>query len=82
MPLTTHITIPATGRELDIPTGLFINNEFVTSVDLDESIQFALIVLPSIMKLIIMIALSTQQRKRPFVLLSEVISMKYTRAVL
>lgn len=39
MPLTTHITIPATGRELDIPTGLFINNEFVTSVDLDESIH-------------------------------------------
>ncbi|KAG1839072.1 aldehyde dehydrogenase domain-containing protein [Suillus tomentosus] len=31
--LSTRIVIRATNRELDIPTGLFINNEFVPSAD-------------------------------------------------
>jgi hypothetical protein len=31
--LSTRIVIRATNRELEIPTGLFINNEFVPSAD-------------------------------------------------
>ena len=34
------LTIPATGRKIAVPTGLFINNEFVPSVDSGETIQF------------------------------------------
>ncbi|KAI9063394.1 NAD-aldehyde dehydrogenase [Trametes sanguinea] len=33
------ITIAATGRKITVPTGLFINNEFVPSVDSKETIQ-------------------------------------------
>ncbi|KAI8968674.1 NAD-aldehyde dehydrogenase [Trametes punicea] len=33
------ITIAATGREVTVPTGLFINNRFVPSVDSKETIQ-------------------------------------------
>ncbi|OBZ71778.1 Aldehyde dehydrogenase [Grifola frondosa] len=36
-PLT--VTIPATGKKITIPTGLFINNEFVPSVDSKELIK-------------------------------------------
>ncbi|TFK55757.1 NAD-aldehyde dehydrogenase [Heliocybe sulcata] len=34
-----EITIPATGRKIAVPTGLFINNEFVPSVDSKDTIQ-------------------------------------------
>ena len=34
------LTIPATGRKITVPTGLFINNEFVPSVDSTETIQY------------------------------------------
>jgi len=33
------IKIPATGRTIELPTGLFINNEFVPSVDSQETIS-------------------------------------------
>lgn len=36
------LTIPATGRKIAVPTGLFINNEFVSSVDSTETIQCVL----------------------------------------
>ncbi|KAI9574578.1 aldehyde dehydrogenase domain-containing protein [Boletus coccyginus] len=36
---TVKIVIPATKREVEIPTGLFINNEFVTSADSNELIH-------------------------------------------
>ncbi|KAI6119426.1 aldehyde dehydrogenase domain-containing protein [Pisolithus croceorrhizus] len=39
MAQTARIIIPATGRVVEIPTGLFINNEFVSSVDSEERIQ-------------------------------------------
>ncbi|KIK30595.1 hypothetical protein PISMIDRAFT_639074 [Pisolithus microcarpus 441] len=39
MDQTARITIPATGQIVEIPTGLFINNEFVSSVDSQERIQ-------------------------------------------
>lgn len=38
---TVKIVIPATKREVEIPTGLFINNEFVASADSNELIQCA-----------------------------------------
>lgn len=39
--LSARIFIRATNRELEIPTGLFINNEFVPSVDsANEPIQY------------------------------------------
>lgn len=34
-----EITVQATGRKIKIPTGLFINNEFVPSVDSKETIK-------------------------------------------
>ncbi|KAI6152001.1 Aldehyde/histidinol dehydrogenase [Pisolithus tinctorius] len=40
MAQTVRIEIPATGRVVEIPTGLFINNEFVSSVDSQERIEF------------------------------------------
>lgn len=33
------IEIPATGRIIELPTGLFINNEFVPSVDSCETLR-------------------------------------------
>ena len=33
------IQIPATGRTIELPTGLFINNEFVPSVDSQETLR-------------------------------------------
>lgn len=33
------IKIPATGRTIELPTGLFINNEFVPSVDSQETLR-------------------------------------------
>ncbi|KAH0840028.1 aldehyde dehydrogenase domain-containing protein [Lanmaoa asiatica] len=36
---TVKIVIPTTQREIEIPTGLFINNEFVSSADSNELIQ-------------------------------------------
>ena len=34
------ITVPATGKTISVPTGLFINNEFVPSVDSTEKIEY------------------------------------------
>ncbi|EPQ59281.1 NAD-aldehyde dehydrogenase [Gloeophyllum trabeum ATCC 11539] len=34
-----QVTIPATGRKITVPTGLFINNEFVPSVDSKDTIE-------------------------------------------
>ncbi|KAL4075938.1 aldehyde dehydrogenase domain-containing protein [Scleroderma yunnanense] len=39
MSLTARIVIPVTGRLIDVPTGLFINNKFVASVDSEELIH-------------------------------------------
>ncbi|KAG6335328.1 hypothetical protein ID866_3760 [Astraeus odoratus] len=38
MSQVAHITIPASGRTVEVPTGLFINNEFVPSIDSQELI--------------------------------------------
>ncbi|KDQ64863.1 hypothetical protein JAAARDRAFT_118917 [Jaapia argillacea MUCL 33604] len=38
-PAPVEITVSATGRKITVPTGLFINNEFVASVDSKETIQ-------------------------------------------
>lgn len=38
------ITVPATKREISVNTGLFINNEFVSSADSAETIQSVAIV--------------------------------------
>lgn len=35
---TVEITVPKTGKKIRVPTGLFINNEFVASVDSKETI--------------------------------------------
>lgn len=34
------LTMPATGTKISVPTGLFINNEFVPSVDSRETIEY------------------------------------------
>ncbi|KIJ70182.1 hypothetical protein HYDPIDRAFT_104857 [Hydnomerulius pinastri MD-312] len=39
MPQTAKIVIPSTKREIEVPTGLFINNEFVPSADSNELIH-------------------------------------------
>ncbi|KAF8558884.1 aldehyde dehydrogenase [Imleria badia] len=39
MALSVKIVIPATGRNIELPTGLFINNEFVPSADSNEVIH-------------------------------------------
>ena len=39
MAKSVAFTIPDTGRQISVPTGLFINNEFVPSVDSTETIQ-------------------------------------------
>lgn len=36
---TVEITVPKTGKTIKVSTGLFINNEFVPSVDSKETIQ-------------------------------------------
>lgn len=35
-----EITVPATGKKIKVQTGLFINNEFVPSVDSQEKIEY------------------------------------------
>jgi len=35
----TRIKVPATGRTIELPIGLFINNEFVPSVDSQETLR-------------------------------------------
>ncbi|GBE79170.1 NAD-aldehyde dehydrogenase [Sparassis latifolia] len=39
MPAIAEIKVPATGKTIKVPTGLFINNEFVDSVDSKERID-------------------------------------------
>ena len=39
MALTVKIVVPTTQREIEVPTGLFINNEFVPSADSNELIR-------------------------------------------
>ena len=39
MAQVVKIKIPATGRTIELPTGLFINNEFVPSVDSQEKLR-------------------------------------------
>ncbi len=34
------INVASTGRKITVPTGLFINNEFVPSVDSKETIEY------------------------------------------
>ncbi|KZT74575.1 aldehyde dehydrogenase [Daedalea quercina L-15889] len=36
---TVEIAVPKTGRKITVPTGLFINNQFVPSVDSTETIE-------------------------------------------
>ena len=38
-PQAVEITVKATGRKIKIQTGLFINNQFVASVDSNETLQ-------------------------------------------
>lgn len=40
MALPVKIVIPTTQRKIEVPTGLFINNEFVPSVDSNELLQY------------------------------------------
>lgn len=37
-----EITVPATGKKISVPTGLFINNKFVPSVDSQETLECVL----------------------------------------
>jgi aldehyde dehydrogenase (NAD+) len=39
------ITIPSSGKEILVPTGLFINNEFVPSIDSQEMIELVNLVI-------------------------------------
>ncbi|EKM59608.1 uncharacterized protein PHACADRAFT_250213 [Phanerochaete carnosa HHB-10118-sp] len=39
MATVVTITVPKTGRQIKLPTGLFINNQFVASVDSKETIE-------------------------------------------
>ena len=39
MALTATISIPRLNKDITVSTGLFINNEFVPSVDSEELIQ-------------------------------------------
>ena len=39
MAQSTTINIPALSKQIVVPTGLFINNEFVSSADSTELIQ-------------------------------------------
>jgi aldehyde dehydrogenase (NAD+) len=39
MAQSVKITIPSSGKKISVPTGLFINNEFVPSVDSQELIE-------------------------------------------
>lgn len=34
------VSIPGLNKTINVPTGLFINNEFVSSIDSQELIQF------------------------------------------
>ena len=34
-----ELTVPKTGKKIKVPTGLFINNQFVPSVDSKETIE-------------------------------------------
>jgi len=40
MSLSATVTIPRLNKSITVPTGLFINNEFVASVDSKEVIQY------------------------------------------
>ena len=42
MSLSAEITLPRLNKKITLPTGLFINNEFVPSVDSKELIQSVL----------------------------------------
>ncbi|THG95417.1 hypothetical protein EW026_g6238 [Hermanssonia centrifuga] len=39
MAASIQVTVPATGNKISVPTGLFINNQFVPSVDSQETIE-------------------------------------------
>jgi hypothetical protein len=39
MAQSVQLTIPSSGKKISVPTGLFINNEFVPSVDSQELIE-------------------------------------------
>lgn len=40
MAQTVTLSVPASGRKITVHTGLFINNEFVPSVDSKETIEY------------------------------------------
>ena len=40
MAAVAEITVPVTGKKIRVPTGLFINNQFVPSVDSKETIEY------------------------------------------
>lgn len=40
MAQSVTISVASTGRKITVPTGLFINNEFVPSVDSKETIEY------------------------------------------
>ena len=37
--LVTEVALPKTGKKIKVPTGLFINNQFVPSADSQETLQ-------------------------------------------
>ena len=39
MAAVAEVKVPATGKTIKVPTGLFINNQFVPSVDSKETIE-------------------------------------------
>lgn len=43
MASTVDLTITATGKKLKLPTGLFINNQFVASSDSQEKLKSVLL---------------------------------------
>ena len=45
MSRTVQVPVPALKKTISVQTGLFINNEFVSSVDSQELIQFVIIFL-------------------------------------
>lgn len=60
----TTVTIPALNKRISIPTGLFINNEFVPSVDSSERIKYTSIVLgTTILRLMPLLAPLILQQK-------------------
>jgi len=69
MAYTVDVQIPNLDEKITIPTGLFIDNEFVPSVDSSERITYVH-VLYKVISPILDSGSSIPRRRKPFVLLS------------